>query len=345
MENSNLFFQTIRRGNTEEVKSFLQNGYNPNETNPFGVHALTSAAQKGHDEIVSILLSYGADINGGDGNTPLILAIDGDYFTLAKKLIAYGADVNKPGSGRTSALTTAASAGNVEMAIVLIENGANVHHFDEPGKNALMASAREGHTNMSLFLINQGIDVNVKNKKGEDALEIAIIWNRFNLAHALMKSGANINSVNNVGCRKTELASTKDRLKFLSHYYKEMDGENKLILCFKLLVEIWLEQDKIEMNQIISTLVKEESVDINKLYKNQTLLMAACHKRSLEISDLLLSCGANPNVTDELGRTIIDVALKEGQYDMIKVYIHHKDLFKENNQMKLKRCRLLTLFE
>ena len=90
--------------------------------------SIVSAAADGDADAVCDWLRKGADIHASSDNFSDLLemaAFDGD-LTLAKLLVANGADVNGKGAG-SSPLSWAAFFGYVELAKFLVESGANVN--------------------------------------------------------------------------------------------------------------------------------------------------------------------------------------------------------------------------
>ena len=94
--------------------------------------ALQAAVEHGDIEMIDLLLSAGADVNGpparSSGATALQLAAGTGQIGTARKLMNLGADINAPGAevhGRT-ALEAAAEQGRLDMVQFLLESGAKV---------------------------------------------------------------------------------------------------------------------------------------------------------------------------------------------------------------------------
>ncbi|MCC7123890.1 MAG: ankyrin repeat domain-containing protein [Acidobacteria bacterium] len=93
-----------------------------------GSSALHFAAQAGDVESAAMLLDAGAAIDApsADGRSPLVLAVFDGQPTVARLLIARGANVNAAGAGYT-ALHAAVLRGDMDTVRALLDAGANVN--------------------------------------------------------------------------------------------------------------------------------------------------------------------------------------------------------------------------
>ena len=108
-------------GNTNMVKSFLDNGANIEVKNDAGATPLIFASAKGQRDVVALLLERGANVNArtSTGITPLMGAAAGGYAEIVKLLLAKRADVSaKDQQGRT-AFSMAEAAGESQVTALL----------------------------------------------------------------------------------------------------------------------------------------------------------------------------------------------------------------------------------
>jgi hypothetical protein len=120
--------------------------------------ALANAAQRGHADVVDLLLAKGADVNARlrDGYTSLTMACRGDHWDVAKVLIANRADVNIATGNGYTALIFAASEGQLEIVESLIANGADINAKTVVGTTALLLASMNGHKEVEELLIKAG---------------------------------------------------------------------------------------------------------------------------------------------------------------------------------------------
>ena len=100
-------------GQTDIVKSFLDNGANVEIKNELGATPLIFASAKGQSPVVALLLDRGANVNAktSTGITPLMAAASGGHVDIVKLLLAKSADVcAKDQQGRTASSMAEASS-------------------------------------------------------------------------------------------------------------------------------------------------------------------------------------------------------------------------------------------
>lgn len=154
--------------NVAAIKKFLLRGADPNgcarlEKCPYRcVTALMVALETGREDIVTLLISNGADVNLQPRlslrRTPLQHAAELGDIDMIRLLLQQGADVNSPPAfqGGGTALQFAAITGNCNIAAELLEQGASL---DIPpskldGRWPLEGAAEQGRLDMIQFLWN-----------------------------------------------------------------------------------------------------------------------------------------------------------------------------------------------
>jgi len=124
------------------------------------------------------------------GMTPIMLAASMGNTELIDLLFTQGADPNKRGSMKRTALQYATEKNHIETAKQLLSYGADIDAYDNGRLTPLIMTASRGHTELGLIFINKGADVNIQHSQGWTALIDAVAHNDVNLAKALLKAGA-----------------------------------------------------------------------------------------------------------------------------------------------------------
>lgn len=114
------FFAAARKGDAAAVKAFLDKGVNVNSKTRYGATALSYACDKGHVEVVKLLIERGADVNSRDtfyGEVPLGWALSKGHAEIVKLLLNNGA------AGIERALMTGVQTGNAAIVKAVVEKG------------------------------------------------------------------------------------------------------------------------------------------------------------------------------------------------------------------------------
>jgi ankyrin len=260
----------ISRGDLAEVENLLKEGASPdlsakNPNMPALEHALVSA-QGNKEEIVALLLKYGADPNITCGGTPLIVKM-AECGELSPKIVELfveaGVDLSKSDRRGMTALhrTMLAGGGNAglvaallkggadpnardcscnipiqygtrheDMAALLVEAGSEVvamHGLDITPLHFLISTRKP---KVALALVKRGVDVNEEEKDGRTALFYAAYYGSLELVRAMVDKGADVNHVSNAGYTPLHSAAAgfqKEIAAFLIEQGAKLDARNQ----------------------------------------------------------------------------------------------------------------------
>lgn len=274
-----------------------------------GYPALSWAAKGGCDDVVKILLDYGADINviprtKGDGITrfssPLTDACKAGNVSTIQLLLSKGADANVGrGTSRSTPLTIASALGDIHVVRLLIAHGATpVGHLPtfNPLHHAVAAVSRR-KVDVVKALIASGANVNTYNGQDRTALDRACAVGSKPLAEVLIASGAHLDAVSSLS--QTPLSTA---ISF---------GHASLV---QLLVEKGAKVT-MENRDLIEEVAQDSSPEIPKI----SILEHLFQGKQSQI-DKLRSCGkalhaAFENGDEDLIRFLIDYSSKVNQYN------------------------------
>ncbi len=140
-------FAAIDAGDAGRVRQLVDGGVPVKSQGFLAPNPLESAAEKGHVDVVRLLLEAGADLAGAVHATTR-----GDHLDVARVLFDAGGSADDYDEEATTPLITAAYGGFLDMVRLLVEQGADVDHRDSSDHTALIGAALRGHVEVYDFL-------------------------------------------------------------------------------------------------------------------------------------------------------------------------------------------------
>jgi len=176
-------------GDHSAVAFLLGLGAAPSATGMFSMSPLELAIGNRDEEMVDLLLRYGADVKRRErdhGQTPLHMCAEtfmeaATVARIARKLIARGADVDARDVEGTSPLHDAATANNLLVAKALLELGAKADATDHKARTPAHVAASHGHSFMLELLIRYGADLFIEDSEGRTPADEALRYTDANL--------------------------------------------------------------------------------------------------------------------------------------------------------------------
>ncbi len=156
-------------GRDADVEDILSFGINPHLRKEINT-ALEIAAESSLFGIVETLLAAGADPNE---TTALLRASNIDRDDIVQILLEYGADIDMQDAMGRTALMVASVQGHIEMVQFLLDSGADLHLKSDLGADALIVAASGGHPDLVRVLLASGANPYVKTNTGHTALRFA----------------------------------------------------------------------------------------------------------------------------------------------------------------------------
>ena len=146
-------------------------------TDPEGWSPLMSVVSCGHEDIVRLLLSLGADATSANkqGRTSLHYAASKGRVSIVKLLLAAGASPTVKDSLGALPLHRAAGAGRSEALRELLDKTPKhmINAKDLSGATPLLLAAVGGHQAAAIQLAGRGADVEMEDKEGTTPLGAA----------------------------------------------------------------------------------------------------------------------------------------------------------------------------
>ena len=283
----------VKEGDAENVRRVLAIGGKPDQADEYKQTSLMWAARLGHADIANILLDKGANPNKTlkNGQTALMLAAEHGQDCIIKTLLDYGAHVNATDKDQSTALMQCRYA-SLPVKI-LVDNGARVNMTDKDGKTALMCLSSCGAEAVKI-LVDGGAKVDMADKDGRTALMHAGFADHPDYAKALLDHGANPDATDEDG--------------FTALIQATLCG-----LCAGL-----PESDSLASDFIEVLLAGGANPEKSDCYGVTALMHAVYYGRTNSVH-ALLEGGANPNEKFESGDTVLTIAEKNSNDEIIRM--------------------------
>lgn len=263
---------------------------------------------------------------------------------------------NTPGPDNYSTATAAADLGNTSFLAELLDLNIPLHWSDGHGWMPLHVASRSGRVETVKFLIEEAkVNLDYKTRSGWTALHLAIFKNHLSVAELLVRHRANVNAAGPNDWTPLHIAVhsgfneilgkivyfAERRIDLLS---KTRGGNTPLSLAisshqteaFRLLLTVKDSNSPINGLYAIHLISKYSNIDAFKILietidydlnvisedgKGMTALHMSCQKNNSEITLLLLSKGADPNIKDINGKLATHYAAEFGDKKLMQILL------------------------
>lgn len=261
---------------------------------------LAMAIQRRSKEMIGLLLSKGADVNGPC--PPLGAACAAGDLELVKLLISLGADVNIH-DPILAAVSRRDSKGLVEL---LISKGASVRCKDVLGRGLIHRAVLADNKSIIELLIAAGADVNAVDNYGSTPLHLAAQDFSAGVGDVLIQKGADVNAKDHFGMTPLHWTIPPLSEQLIAHgadiNAKDAKGQTPMIRAASM-------GSKEEVRLLI-----EHGADVNASDDTgYTALMWAINRglENHDLVELLVASGANVNAANKGGGTPLMMAAQD----------------------------------
>ncbi|XP_059178225.1 serine/threonine-protein phosphatase 6 regulatory ankyrin repeat subunit B-like [Physella acuta] len=253
------------------------------------------------------------------GETPLMIAVREQNPTAVTMLTRHGADleISKDPDGKFTALSLAGAKEHVDVVKTLVGLGARVDCIES---GTILNMAREnGFLEDIVYLENE-----FRRHEGleSSALYLAVEGGDLETVQALVKCGADLDKLDKFGQTVLQRAINSkhtDIAECLIHagvYLDSKDFYGRTALSQACLNVSAFNLDK--KKKLISLLL-EKGADPNiKDTRGRSLLFRSLEENHLDLANVLIEGNAEVNIANELGETPLNIAVNRNDTDMIK---------------------------
>jgi ankyrin repeat protein len=155
-------------GDVEIIKDMLDNGVNVNQPCAGGYTPLHYAVRAGHESVARLLIAKGAQVNFDDSedmgrtiDSPLHIAAYEGNVDIVRLLITSGANIDANDNSQSTPLHLAAFKGHKDVVELLLSHGAKIDAQDYDSCTPLYNAAHAGYKDIVELLLTKGADVSL----------------------------------------------------------------------------------------------------------------------------------------------------------------------------------------
>ena len=317
--------------------------------------SLLESLRAGDQQAALAFITEGADVNTAESNgtTPLHYAVYNGDLVLVETLIKAGANVNVLNNYGSSPVAEAAILGDAAIMAALLAAGADPESPNTDGQTALMVVARSSNLDTAQLLLDAGTDVNATEQwRGQNAVIWAAGQSQPEMLDLLLKAGGNANSRSILNERERQISNER------RFQWRPAGGLTALMYaaregcldCVRLLLDAGADIDQgdaenvtpllaaiINMHFDTAKLLVERGANINKWsLRGENPMYSAVDVNtvphggypdrpsndtttSLQMIEILLAAGANPNLQLKLQPTYRHIKDDRGADPMLGI--------------------------
>jgi ankyrin repeat protein len=314
----------VKNGDRAAAFKLIDQKINVNTAESDGTTALHWAAHNNDTDLVDKLIQAGAqaDVKNDFGATPMSEAATNSNTAIIEKLLKAGADPDSTGTDGMTALMIVARSTNVTAAKLLLDHGAHLNAKEQQrDQTALMWAAAQKQGPMVKELIARGAEIDARTQTNEFAIQVsaepragyrpaggltAMLYATregcIECVQALKESGANLNLADPEGITPLIMAIWNQHFDTAAYLIKSGANVNKWDWWGR--GPLWC------------------AVDLNTIPHGGRSDGPSLDETSpLQIIDMLLKAGANPNLQLKLLPPFRNVGNDRGLDTMITIGI------------------------
>ena len=299
------FFRAVKEDDDVTVRKYLEeDDVWVKRTNELGQLPIHVAAEGAAVKVLSVLLSYKANVNAKDRlkNSALDIALlqkdSYDHARFAEALIRAGSKAPQ-------------DENFAYLLPVLRINGDLFQKFDHNGETALHIASQRDQTGFVLLFLQKGISVRTLDSEGSTPLHAAVRGRALQAMRILLEAGADVNTPDYVQSMPLHLAFAVENpfplISLLLSYGADANAPNIYGNTPLILVAVY----NLDSRVAIELMSYRAKINARNSYGDYALLVAVKHS-NIDLAYFLLNNGADPYMQNNLGQSAASVAATMG---------------------------------
>ncbi|XP_024080647.1 ankyrin repeat domain-containing protein 17-like isoform X3 [Cimex lectularius] len=325
-------------GHEELVELLLSRGANIEHRDKKGFTPLILAATAGHEKVVETLMNHSADMEAQSErtkDTPLSLACSGGRYEVVELLLSKGANKEHRNVSDYTPLSLAASGGYVNIIKLLLTNGAEINSRtgSKLGISPLMLAAMNGHTAAVKLLLDMGSDINAQIETNRNtALTLACFQGRHEVVSLLLDRRANVEHRAKTGLTPLMEAASGGYVEVGRVLLDKGADVNAPPVPSSRDTALTIAADKGHCRFVELLLNRSAQVEVKNKKGNSPLWLAA-NGGHLAVVELLYNAGADIDSQDNRKVSCLMAAFRKGHVKVVKWMVNHVMQFPSDQEM------------
>ncbi|XP_055679921.1 ankyrin repeat and KH domain-containing protein mask isoform X9 [Lutzomyia longipalpis] len=325
-------------GHEDLVELLISRGANIEHRDKKGFTPLILAATAGHDKVVEALLKYGAEMEAQSErtkDTPLSLACSGGRYEVVELLLNIGANKEHRNVSDYTPLSLAASGGYVNIIKLLLSHGAEINSRtgSKLGISPLMLAAMNGHTQAVKLLLDMGSDINAQIETNRNtALTLACFQGRHEVVNLLLERKANVEHRAKTGLTPLMEAASGGYIDVGRVLLDKGADVNAAPVPSSRDTALTIAADKGHVKFVELLLYRGAAVEVKNKKGNSPLWLAA-NGGHLAVVEILYAHDADIDSQDNRKVSCLMAAFRKGHTKVVKWMVNHVTQFPSDQEM------------
>ncbi|XP_059621039.1 ankyrin repeat and KH domain-containing protein mask isoform X3 [Phlebotomus argentipes] len=325
-------------GHEDLVELLISRGANIEHRDKKGFTPLILAATAGHDKVVEALLKYGAEMEAQSErtkDTPLSLACSGGRYEVVELLLNIGANKEHRNVSDYTPLSLAASGGYVNIIKLLLSHGAEINSRtgSKLGISPLMLAAMNGHTQAVKLLLDMGSDINAQIETNRNtALTLACFQGRHEVVNLLLERKANVEHRAKTGLTPLMEAASGGYIEVGRVLLDKGADVNAAPVPSSRDTALTIAADKGHVKFVELLLYRGAAVEVKNKKGNSPLWLAA-NGGHLAVVEILYAHDADIDSQDNRKVSCLMAAFRKGHTKVVKWMVNHVTQFPSDQEM------------